>query len=80
MGMLCSSFAPSHFMLKYLSSYLLDNVLNVHGEYKEPAEYCMKRLQRTIYHGNRHLVPSLGELSYIKVILKRIFENFSHFL
>jgi hypothetical protein len=64
--MICSTFPPPHFMLKNFGSWLLDNIMDK-NPHKFSADYTMERLQHTVYFGSRHLVPSLGELGYIKV-------------
>ena len=63
--MICSAFPPPHFMLKNFGSWLIDNMQDK-NPFMEAAKYAMERLQNTVYLGGRKLVPSLGELGYIK--------------
>jgi hypothetical protein len=69
MGLLCSTFPPSNYLLKYLAAFILDHIIESRSPLKDLADYCMKRLQKTVHIGQRNLVPSIGELSYIKVSL-----------
>ncbi len=66
--MCASAFPPSHYMIKYLGCFILEHSTNRTDPYKEIAEFCMNRLKNTVFYGARNLVPSLGELSYLKVL------------
>ncbi len=51
-------------MQKYLACFLKEQNAVKSNFF---PEYCLKKLQRTIYYGNRNMVPSTTELDHIKV-------------
>eukprot|EP01114_Cavostelium_apophysatum_P013166 TRINITY_DN3125_c0_g1_i3.p1 TRINITY_DN3125_c0_g1~~TRINITY_DN3125_c0_g1_i3.p1 ORF type:complete len:2243 (+),score=811.97 TRINITY_DN3125_c0_g1_i3:147-6875(+) len=57
-----STYPPNPYLLKYVASFITE-----HSQKKvEFATYCLKRLERTAYYGDRALVPSMLELQTIK--------------
>lgn len=65
MALVCSSFAPSKALIKYVCNYIQSSIPR-DGDEGRFATFCLKRLSRTLLMGERRLPPSDTELEAVK--------------
>jgi hypothetical protein len=65
MTLCCSTFPPSHMLLKYLAAFLQEEI-NKKAKFATYADYASRELKGCCFYGPRNLVPCVGEMASIK--------------
>ena len=68
LSIIAGCFTPSPYFMKYVIKYLED-VSDEGGDAKDFAIYCKDRLDKTLGYSKRMFVPTIAELTKVKVVL-----------